>query len=90
MIGQVEILVDAASGVLLQSGQRWQGLRVRYRPDSARRWEKFNVVGAPGQSLRDLLTAAIFVVSRTGPAGDGLPATLAIDAGEQLDFGAIA
>jgi hypothetical protein len=87
---RVEILVDATSGVPIESGQHWEGLRVRYRQEGVRRWEKFIAVGAPGQSLRDLLFASIFVVSRANQPGGGLPATLTIDTQEQLDLGATA
>lgn len=64
MTGQVEILVEPESGITLGSGP-WQGLRIRYRQEGGRLWEKFLVVGAAEQSLRDLLFAALFVVAHS-------------------------
>jgi hypothetical protein len=81
--GQIEILIEADDGVFLDDGERWQGLRVRYRAAGERRWAKFIVVGAPGQSLRDLLGAAIATVARSDSAG----ITRGAHAGEQLQLG---
>jgi hypothetical protein len=67
--GKVEIVVAADGGVFLEGGGGWQGLQVRYRSVGARRWAKFIVIGAPGQSLLDLLGAAIVVVSLADAAG---------------------
>jgi hypothetical protein len=61
--GKVEILIDAADGAFLETDERWNGLRVRYRELGTRgAWSKFIVVASDGQSLRDLLIAAIAVV----------------------------
>jgi hypothetical protein len=69
--GQVEILIDADGGAFLDNGEVWRGLRVSYRSVGARRWARFIVVAAPGQSLLDLLGAAIAVVARADATGIG-------------------
>ena len=65
MTGRVEIVIEADGGVFLDGGDRWDGLRVRYRQAGTRRWARFIVVAAPGQSLRDLVSAAVAVVARS-------------------------
>lgn len=82
MTGQVEIVIEADGGVFPESGKRWDGLVVRYRAGGTRRWAKFIVVGAPGQSLRDLVSAAIEVVGRSESKFDGRTV-----AGTQLELG---
>jgi hypothetical protein len=87
VIGQVEILIDADGGVFLDTGDRWEGLRVRYRTVGERRWAKFILVGAEGQSLRDLLDAAVAVVARSDSAGIAHPTRASC---EQLQLGGAA
>lgn len=87
--GDVEILIEAADGVTLGTGERWQGLRVSYGQQDAQPVGEFLVVGCEGQSLRDLLTGAIAAVSRS-EAGIITAGVTVADAGEQLDLGAFA
>jgi hypothetical protein len=68
--GQVEMLIDGVDGTVLGTGAKFEGLRVRYRQAGTRRWSKFIVVRAPGQSLLDLLVAAIAVVSHVDAQHD--------------------
>jgi hypothetical protein len=77
--GYVEIVVNAVDGTRHDDGEPWRGLLVRHRGRGSRRWSKFIVVGAAGQSLRDLLSAAIATVAST----DARPA----DGEVQLELG---
>jgi hypothetical protein len=81
--GQVEIQVEADGGVIVETGERWDGLLIRYRAAGGRRWAKFIVVASPGQSLRDLLVAAIAVVERADAHFDGR----AVQGSIQLELG---
>ncbi|MFL5954814.1 MAG: hypothetical protein ACJ76I_11980 [Gaiellaceae bacterium] len=90
MNGQVEILVEAESGIALHTGN-WQGLRVRFRQAGTRTWSKFLVVGAPEQSLRDLLSAALLVVAHSDAGKLQLPDTVVVPGVDaQLELGATA
>lgn len=73
----VEMLVEFDSGLSIDpvtsETSEWQGLRVKFRFDGAgRRWRKFLITRTPGQSLLDLLTVAIHVVSldESRPSGN--------------------
>ena len=72
---QVEIHIEPETGrtINLATGAAgsWTGVRVRYRFAGERRWRKFLLEQQPGQGLRDLLQAAVHVVSlqERNPAG---------------------
>lgn len=82
-MGSVEILIEGAGGTSIDTDASWSGLRVRYRQVGSRSWSKFIAVGQPGQSLLDLLGAAIAVVSLVDPPKGGR----AIVPGTQLELG---
>lgn len=71
MNGQVEIQLQAAEGTHHVTGEPWRGLLVRCRPVGSRRPVRFIVVGADGQSLLDLIVAAVTVVNRHADAPGG-------------------
>jgi hypothetical protein len=87
----VEILVESDGGVFLNSGEAWQGLRVRYRFAPARRYEKFIVVASPGQTLCDLLGVLLTIVANDDGTGfDRRRAVAGANKQLQLDDGAAA
>lgn len=72
MNGQVEIQLQAVDGVHHLSGEAWRGLLVRCRPVGGRRWPvRFIVIGADGQSLLDLIVAAVTVAQVADERFDG-------------------
>jgi hypothetical protein len=62
---QVEIRFEPDSGFAHADGasSTWIGLRVRYRFPPERRWAKFLISHQPGQTLLDVIDAAILVIS---------------------------
>jgi hypothetical protein len=86
--GEVEILIQAAHGVDDGTGP-WEGLLVSYR-HAGGTWARVKVVGVPGQTLRDLLSAALLVVAHSGARGTVPDSVTVGGVDAQLELGATA